>query len=386
MKRTGEKNNPRERLFAAIILLIFCFVLMIPLCILLTHIYNTPITETGFFQNDRMKYMAMLPVVLIMSVVVISTIGTMIGTIKGIVKIKQDDLLIKKNNPYIYYRELPNNFGIGISTLLLNSEIENYKDIVATILDLCAKKYLHLEKINDSYIIKILKAIDDKLFSNEKYIMELIENNDLANIDYKKWYMLCVDDGINMGLYVKRNNFSIKETSNPKSSYKKTIKISLIISSIFAILSIILLHEEYGMSKIIIMAISTFLTLFFVIFFVIMIISTIIFGIKSIFKIGKEYNKIAYNSIINSQLKITALGKQELQKMYAFKDFIKEFGYFVDKKPEEVLLWDRYISYAQLFGLTKEIMKTGYSNLVKNASFIIDDIDNINLNNIVVDN
>lgn len=34
---------------------------------------------------------------------------------------------IEKQNKYLYYRELPNHFGIGINTLLIDSKIENGK-------------------------------------------------------------------------------------------------------------------------------------------------------------------------------------------------------------------------------------------------------------------
>lgn len=39
-------------------------------------------------------------------------------------------------------------------------------------------------------------------------------------------------------------------------------------------------------------------------------------------------------------------------------------------------------SYAQIFGLTEKIMKTGYNKLINNSSFNIDDINNLTLDNI----
>ena len=54
------------------------------------------------------------------------------------------------------------------------------------------------------------------------------------------------------------------------------------------------------------------------------------------------------------------------------------------KCEDGLVLWDRYLSYAQVFGLTKEIMKTGYPKLVKNSSFQIDDINNITFDNIEI--
>lgn len=122
---------------------------------------------------------------LLICLIIFGMIGIIVGIIKGKLQILNENKYIKKTNPYIYYRELPNNFGIGVTTLLIDSTIENYKDIVAVILDLCARKYLSLVKQGEKYIIKILKDIDDGLLSNEKYILTLLKNNDIKNINIK---------------------------------------------------------------------------------------------------------------------------------------------------------------------------------------------------------
>ena len=90
---------------------------------------------------------------LLLSLIVMGLIGSFLGIIKGKRQVAKENKYIKKTNPYIYYRELPNNFGIGITSLLIDSTIENYKDIVAVILDLCAKKYIRIIKQDDKYII-----------------------------------------------------------------------------------------------------------------------------------------------------------------------------------------------------------------------------------------
>lgn len=82
----------------------------------------------------------------------------------------------------------------------------------------------------------------------------------------------------------------------------------------------------------------------------------------------------------------TGKGKEEIRKLIAFKKFIQDFSAFASKNSEEVILWDYYLSYAQVFGLTKSILSTGYDKLVKNASFDIDDIDMVSLNNINIIN
>ena len=276
----------------------------------------------------------------------------------GVFKVKLEIKSIKNMDPYIYYRELPNNYGIGVTSLLFDSNIENYKDIVAIILDLCARKYLKLIKQGDKYLIQILKPEDDNLLSNEKYILRLITKNDIKNIDYKLWYDMCFFDGKRLGVYAEPKK--IKE-----SKLRKTIVITVCLLWIIIII--------YGCKKLIDILPDETIAIIFSGLFIAGLGCRILPEGMSFYRYEQEKN-----------LYRTSKGKKELLKLNAFKAFINDFGNFVGKNAEEVELWDRYLSYAQVFGLTKQLMKTGYKQLVENSSFIIDDIENINLNNIEV--
>ena len=315
----------------------------------------------------------------------------LIGKFKAYNEIHQVNKNIKKTNPYMYYRYLPNSFGIGVITLLFDSTLENEKDIVAVILDLCAKKYLSLVKSNDKYIIKVLKPVDDNLLLNEKYILNLIINNNLKNIDYKTWYKTCVNDGIKLGLY------NYKETETKKFSLFGTyeereniiVKICGILGVVLALLATLYHIYKNGISLNEILSNLGFFAVlipFFVILLAIIlkIINLIISFFSFIFGSSKDILNKNYKDVKDNRLIITNKGKEELQKLYSFKAFIKDFGNFAPKEAKEIVLWDRYLSYAQVFGLTKEIMQTGYKELVNNASFQIDNIDNINFNNIEI--
>jgi uncharacterized membrane protein len=107
--------------------------------------------------------------------------------------------------------------------------------------------------------------------------------------------------------------------------------------------------------------------------------------IKGFYRTGKNQQNIVYKHILNQNLLKTEKGVEELHKLYAYRKFIRDFGSFVDKNIEQVILWDYYLSYAQMFGLAKEILKTGYKKLTDNESFKIDSIDNIDLSNIQSD-
>lgn len=323
------------------------------------------VTISQLFAIDNIEVVAILEIFSVeILVMIFSVIGIIIGRIKGEIKIARENKYIKNVNPYIYYRELPNDFGVGITSLLLDSTIENYKDVVAVILDLCAKKYLRLIKQDDKYIIDILKPVDGSLLSNEKYILSLITNNNIKNINYEEWYNYCMQDGVDLGLY------SVRKTNNEplynERRLKRQKKIQILLSLTGGILiSVLTFKGNYTRA-----AIYGIITFY--------LINLFIFSRN----IGKIQKKARYNNMMENNFQKTEKGIEELHKLYSFKAFIKDFGNFVNKHPEEVVLWDRYLSYAQVFGLTKEIMNSGYKELIDNSAFQIDNIDNINFDNI----
>lgn len=296
------------------------------------------------------------------------------GVVKGKIAVRKKNKYLKKINPYIYFRELPNFFGIGVTTLLIDSTIENDKDIVAAILDLCAKKYLNLEKKGDRYIVKVLKGIDDSLLSNEKYILSLVLNNDIKNINYKEWFNYCMQDGMNLGLYTHIIHKNKLDNSTPFSKEKKSRKVNFMLIPCFISIFVLIIN----LNNLILSTITILIFLLGILYFIFALVRGIILFFKELFKKPMYDRNQNYLDQLNNELTKTDKGVNELHKLYSFKAFIKDFGHFVDKKPEEVVLWDRYLSYAQVFGLTKEIMESGYKELIDNSSFRIDDINNIN--------
>ncbi len=130
---------------------------------------------------------------------------------------------------------------------------------------------------------------------------------------------------------------------------------------------------------------ALFTSILYILTFIIYMVFRLIFEfITFIIRLYLNAISSSYNKVLNNTLHKTTKGISEYQKLYSFKAFLKDFGNFADKYPEEIVLWDRYLSYAQVFGLTKEIMKTGYPKLVKNSSFQIDDINNITFDNIEI--
>lgn len=384
MKNNETKYKSTKVTFSLMILtVVFYIVFILGLIYGIIKVYKMPLTKTGLFHTSTMKVLVLFILIYLLCFTISGIIGNILGTLKGKRYINKEDKIIKKTNPYIYYRELPNNYGIGVTSLLFDSKIENYKDIIAVILDLCAKKYLSLIKENDKYYIKVLKNVDNELLSNEKYILNLIISNNIKNIDYNQWYNYCLQDGDNLGLYYHYDK--PKEvicdgivTKNETERLKKIHRnISLFIGILIFIMGLTVGRWLEGL---------IYSLIIFIVSYVVLIIPFyIILVFKGIVNIGKIQKKATYDATLNNHLTRTNKGVIEFQKLLSFQNFLSDFGNFVNRHPEEVVLWDRYLSYAQVFGLTDEIMKSGYKQLIDNSSFQVDDINNITLYNIEIE-
>lgn len=64
---------------------------------------------------------------IILGVIVVTLVFVNISFLFDQIIAKINMKKIEKQNKYLYYRELPNHFGIGINTLLIDSKIENGK-------------------------------------------------------------------------------------------------------------------------------------------------------------------------------------------------------------------------------------------------------------------
>lgn len=384
MKNNETKYKSTKVTFSLMILtVVFYIVFILGLIYGIIKVYKMPLTKTGLFHPSTMKVLVLFILIYLLCFTISGIIGNILGTLKGKRYINKEDKIIKKTNPYIYYRELPNNYGIGVTSLLFDSKIENYKDIIAVILDLCAKKYLSLIKENDKYYIKVLKNVDNELLINEKYILNLIISNNIKNIDYNQWYNYCLQDGDNLGLYYHydKPKEAISDgigTKNETERLKKIHRnISLFIGILIFIMGLTVGRWLEGLIYSLIIFIASYVVLI-IPFYIILVF-------KGIITIGKIQKKATYNATLNNHLTRTNKGVIEFQKLLSFQNFLSDFGNFINRHPEEVVLWDRYLSYAQVFGLTDEIMKSGYKQLIDNSSFQVDDINNITLYNIEIE-
>lgn len=372
------KHETKYNKYAKSILANLITVLIFNAVIICLYIKYCKSLDTSSDPNLHRLYAIIFGVIVVTLVFV--NISFLFGQIIAKINIKRINKKIEKQNKYLYYRELPNHFGIGINTLLIDSKIENEKDIVAVILDLCAKKYLKLFKLENKYYIQVLNYQNNHLLENEKYIMQYISQNKVKDINYNEWYRLCLEDGKKLDLYTdsqeRKNNFNFLEKFGTVGNIIKNIIVLLI--SILMTIATIEVDNPYSIISAIFSGIVCFIMLSFMAQLAYGALGFIIYSIQEVINAGIN----SYNDEMSNNLKRTDKGLEEYYKLKSFANFLDDFGAFAGKEPEEIVLWDYYLSYAQVFGLTEKIMKTGYNKLINNSSFNIDDINNLTLNNI----
>lgn len=376
------KRETKYNKYAQSILTNLITVLIFNTVIIYLYIKYCKSLDTSSDPNLHRLYTLIFGVIVV--TLVFGNISFLFGQIIAKINMKRINRKIEKQNKYLYYRELPNHFGIGVNTLLIDSKIENEKDIVAVILDLCAKKYLKLFKLGNKYFIQVLNYQNNQLLENEKYIMQYISQNKVKDINYNEWYRLCLEDGKKLDLYTdsqeKKNNFNFLEKFGTAGNIIKNIIVLLI--SILMTIATLEVDNPYSIISAIFSGIVCFIMLSFMAQLVYSVLYYIAYSIQEIINAGIN----SYNDEISNNLKRTDKGLEEYYKLKSFANFLDDFGTFAKKEPEEIVLWDYYLSYAQVFGLTEKIMKTGYDKLINNSSFNIDDINNLTLDNIYLNN
>lgn len=87
--------------------------------------------------------------------------------------------------------------------------------------------------------------------------------------------------------------------------------------------------------------------------------------------------------------KKTKKGIEHFAKWQAFKRFLNDFGNFSIKELPEIVLWERYLVYATVFGLAQKVEKvmnvkiTEFSNVSDIDYFTLNYITNIHIANLI---
>ncbi len=279
---------------------------------------------------------------LIKGFIVFNIIGLVVAifVIKKIIQyhkeLKQTPI-IKPNQEFEYYREIPNENATpaqaGFLYYFKNTGLQFNipKVISATMLDLCMKKYIEFEVIQDKKEqIKVIIKNEDitKLSEDEKIVYELLQkipkNNEKSFTmkDFQKYLSSHSSSVTNIFNKIEK---IAKQTAKKEGKYDEEL---------------IKKHNSYASKG----GLYICLAIVSLIAMQLLIIPAIVAAVYC-FKISSRYNTL------------TQEGTNEKAMWEGLKKYMEDFSMIKDKTVPELILWEKYLIYATTFGIADKVLK-----------------------------
>ena len=225
-------------------------------------------------------------------------------------------------------REINIEYTPSIASYIINQNIK-YKDLIADIMDLYARKIIDIEVVNNDKKSYKFKTINNYSVENEsnanKYIMKaLINNENDEKFDFSIWEKYVLQE---FGKY----GFSDEK----KINIKYLIIFEVIIGIIGAIIGEII-NKDY------------FWAFFGFIFG--LIVATFAICIFLGFMDNQK----------NTDLFMNNKGKNEISKLLKLKEFMKQYTLLKDRNIEQIVIYERYIPYAVALGINVTYRNTKF--------------------------
>lgn len=228
--------------------------------------------------------------------------------------------------PHIeYFRDIPNTYGPVCVDYLFKRKIDNHS-LSATLLNLISDKVISYEKIDkDNYKLTYHDNQRTLLEEEERVILWLFDEKvDGKETTLKEFQKKAKSYSTFLNDYESFKRASLKHAWSLNFYESQNIKTIPLLCSVLGI----------GMGM---FAMYMEVPIFVFIFFPIAIGSLIYFA---------------------SITKKTKFGREEYEKWNALKRFLKDFGKFDTKDLPDMILWEKFLVYAYVFGCADELEKT----------------------------
>ena len=274
-----------------------------------------------------------------------------------------------------YMREIPGNLSPAEVGTLVDKNI-NKNEITASILDLIRRKQILVKKLDDNSYDFILNVDYDDLNKSDKNIISLLFKNKrskkintkkMETIEYKRYKKF--SESIINNLVSKK--LIKKEKDEPTLIIIFLISFLLLLFAFvtfnFELLAISILLAIVGLF---IYFINKFYKKFYICLFILLDLSlylityyinhcifhiSIIFTTLSIIIIIIILNKLYIKEL---NFKYTEKGINELNKWYAFRNFLVDFSKISEREIPDIKLWEEYLVYATALGISEKLIKS----------------------------
>lgn len=230
-----------------------------------------------------------------------------------------------------YYREFTGNYDVEVVDYLMKKDV-TIDALNASIMNLIYKKHIEIEEdSNDKKNLILVLKNREKANPAEKKLIELlfdlIGKGDKVTLREIKNYSKKYETA---DLFIKKYNdwqLAVKTAGKKEEFFEENITPKMVGIAYF-ILGLVIIS--------LMMCFRIEIALFYIVTF----IGGISFAIYTL-----------------SFKKWTKKGREHYLKWTAFKQFLLDFGSFKDKEIPEIALWDKYLVYATVFGIAKQVEK-----------------------------
>ena len=301
-------------------------------------ILNSVIEEETKWANEanERRQMQKNTLYIIIGIAIIIAIFFIIKTIKYIIKLNKLEKKYKPTTKLQYFREVPYEDATPAEALYVmsNGISQTFSaSFSANILDLCLKKHITLEVIDENGKIK-KNIVKIKILNKE--INELKEDEKLT-LEFLKE----VADGENE---LTTKNITKYLEKRPSKITKLDERIEKIIEKEEITRENIIIENKKEYNKYITRC-AIYIAM--ACFTIVLIPVAIIFAVNAILT-GMIAHKINV---------FTQKGIDEKEQWKAFKKYMEDFSLLKDKEVPALVIWEKYLVFATAFGISEKVLK-----------------------------
>jgi len=235
----------------------------------------------------------------------------------------------RKVKEIFYYRDIPKQCTPAIASYMLNDKLEKDKDILATLLNLVAKKVLKIKKENGQDVfVKTNESIS--MTRDELYIYN--------------WYF---DDN--------KDDYSLL-------TWENIVKEEMIKSELLDVNC-----SKRHSPQLIIFGLIGFFLLF--LFFIVDALNTNVFENSNLETVSMFFAFVGVLLIVigvifdkgKERIPFTEKGKELYNNLISLKRFLKEKSSLSEKSNEKIVLWEQYLSFAVALNVNLNYLKNTFN-------------------------
>lgn len=257
----------------------------------------------------------------------------------GIKRFKKDKLSEIDFKKYeAYYKDILKNYSPAELSYIDKFEILPQNDIAASLLSLELNNNIYLDNK-----IQINNTSTENISSNEKYILDSIEDGKITNLNETEFTTKVKEDAIRNGL--------LKES---KIEWGKFTRV-LILSLSFMVLMIficITLFSDFVSNPANIADWKLFILMFAILLILYLPISIGIYFYTYIVKMKK-------NSYIR-----TKKGEELNENLEGLKNYLKDYSNIHEKDEKSLTLWEDYLIYSVIFNQNTKVIKNIWNKYI----------------------